>query len=124
MNLDAEFEVIRPIPEAQILQLENKIVENVAMLTRQETNNKDAFPYLTGELKRSELGDDIINIANLEYGLSAGVDYAKYVWDMPARPDTNWTNDKTEAQWYLTIYKNHTGSILQQASISAIRSVK
>ena len=119
--MNVEFEIIKDIPVQQISKFESQTIKNVATLTRQETNTKRAFPYLSGELQRTELSGEPVNLNTLEYGLIAGVDYAKYVWKME---DVHWTNKKTKEKWYLTIYKNNKALITQQAIISALGSIK
>lgn len=122
--MNIEFEIIKDIPVQQISKFENQTIKNVATLTRDETKSKEAFPHLTGELERTESTSEPINLGDLEYGLSAGVEYAFDVWKMPPKPETDWTNDNTEAQWYETIYKKHKGTIVQTAIITALRSIK
>lgn len=119
--MNIEFEILKDIPVQQIAKFENQTVKNIATLTKDTTKTKQAFPYLTGELERAESTSEPIGLNDLEYGLVAGVDYAFDVWKMK---DVNWTNDKTEEQWYHTIFKNNTAIIVQQACISALRSVK
>lgn len=119
--MNIEFEIIKDIPVQQISKFENQTIKNVATLTRDMTKSKEAFPYLTGELEEAESSSNPIDLGNLEYGLSAGVEYAFDVWKYK---DVHWTNDNTEEQWYHSIYKKHTGTIVQTAIITALRSIK
>lgn len=119
--MNSEFIILADLPREQIRKFESNVVKNAATLTRERTKTSEAFPYLTGELERTEVGDDIIVSSELEYGLSAGVTYAKYVWNME---NVHWTNKKTEPKWYLEIYKKHKEDILQTAVVTSLGSVK
>lgn len=119
--MNVEFIILNDLPVQKIFHFEDKTVQNVAILTRERTKTDEAYPYLTGELERREIASPIIKSNTLEYSLSAGINYAKYVWNME---NVNWTNKRTQPKWYLTMYKNKKEEILQNAVFSAIRSVK
>ena len=107
------------IPYNKISQFEDDTVYNVAVYTRDFTKNLDAFPYLTGELRRREVAASIWG-NNKEYGLRKGIDYANAVWKMT---DVNWTNKKTRPQWYYNVFLNHKYTIVNQAKYSALKEI-
>lgn len=98
----------------------DKAIYNVAVLTREMTKNLHAFPRLTGRLELAEVQEQITG-SNKEYGLSAGVDYAKYVWVKGEK--TIWTNPKTEPQWYYSVYRKHENEIVSDAVNRALKEV-
>ena len=75
-----DIEIIKGLPVEQINMFEDRTIYNVAVETREMTKGFRAFPYLSGELERTEIAEPITG-SNKEYGLSAGVDYAKYVYN-------------------------------------------
>lgn len=117
MNVD--IEIIKGIPEKQINLFEDRVIYNVAVETREMAKGQSAFPYKTGKLMMSEVSIPIAG-SNKEYGLSAGVDYAKYVWKMT---DVAWTNPQTRNQWYETVYLNNKSSIKQIATNIALKEI-
>lgn len=113
--MNIEIEIIKGIPVEQIEKFEDKTVYNCAVMTRELTKGSNAFPYLTGNLQRSEIAEPIIG-SNKEYGLSSGVDYAVAVWK---KTNVNWTNPNTQPQWYKSIFDKHAGTIVSGAVIKA-----
>lgn len=118
--MDYELEWIKEIPIEQIRKFEDKIIYNCAVYTREFTKSQDAYPYLSGELQKSEVALPIQTINENEYGLGAGIDYAVKVWKYK---NANWTNPSTQPQWYYTIYRNNNATIMQQAFSSALKEV-
>ena len=114
-----EFKWIKPLPEKQINQFEDRVVYNCAVYTREFTKGTSAFPRLTGTLERAEIASPITG-SNKTYGLSGGVDYAKYVWRMT---DVNWTNKATKPQWYYTTFKNQAEKVVSQAVSAALKEI-
>lgn len=98
----------------------DKVVYNVAVLTREMTKNLRAYPRLTGRLEQTEVSEQVVG-SNKEYGLSAGVEYAKYVW--VKGKNTNWTNSSTEPQWYYTVFDKHDKEIVHNAVNRALKEV-
>ena len=98
----------------------DNVVYNVAVLTREMTKGLHAFPRLTGRLELAEVQEQITG-SNKEYGLNAGVDYAKYVWLKGEK--TNWTNPNTEPQWYYTVYRKHEREIVNNAVSRVLKEV-
>ena len=96
------LEWIKELPIEQIRQFEDKVVYNCALYTREFTKNANAYPYLTGELMRSEVALPVDKLGNQEYGLRSGVSYAMDVWK---KSNVNWTNPSTEPQWYFNVYR-------------------
>lgn len=117
MNVD--IEIIKGIPEKQIEQFEDRVIYNVAVETRELAKGQSAFPYKTGKLMASEISVPVTG-SNKEYGLSAGVDYAMYVWKMT---DVAWTNPQTQNQWYETIYIKNKSTIKQIATSTALKEI-
>lgn len=117
MNVDVR--IVKGIPLEQIETFEDKTVYNCALLTRETAKNLRAFPYLTGELERQEISAPITG-SKKTYGLSAGVDYAMYVWKMN---NVNWTNPNTQAQWYYSVYNKEGASITTDAVVRAIKEL-
>ena len=117
--MNIEIEIIKPIPKDQINSFCDKTVYNTAVLTREETKSADAYPYLTGELQRSEISAPIVG-SNKEYGLEAGVDYAKKVWGYE---NVNWTNPDTKPQWYYSIYREHEATIVSEAVSRTLKEI-
>lgn len=117
--MNVEVEIIKELPKKQILGLEDRVVYNTAVLTREYTKNANAYPYLSGELQRSEIAAPITG-SNKEYGLLSGVDYAKYVWKYN---NAVWTNPSTQPKWYYTTYKNQSAVITQNALVRALKEI-
>lgn len=117
--MDIEVKIIKGIPKEQIEKFEDRVVYNTAVATREYTKSRNAFPYLTGTLRREEVAAPIIG-SNKEYGLTSGVDYAKYVWKMN---DVNWTNPSTKPQWYYSSFNEKGALLLTEAVIKAKKEV-
>lgn len=118
MKIDVE--IIKGLPIDQIEMFEDRTVYNVAVETREMAKGLRAFPYLTGELERQEIAEPITG-SNKEYGLSAGVDYAKRVYNYNK---AKWTNTNTEYQWYHTVYEKNYASIVNNAREKALKEIK
>ena len=118
--MNVEIEIIKDIPKDQINQFEDRVVYNTAVITREMTKSSSSYPYLTGNLARTEMSIPVQG-RNKEYSLLAGVDYAIFVWNMAG---VKWTNSATKPQWYLTNYKLHKESIINTAINRALRSLK
>lgn len=117
--MNVEIEIIKGIPKEQIEQFEDRVVYNVAVTTREFTKSKNAFPYLTGTLRREEVAAPIIG-SNKEYGLTTGVDYAIYVWKFK---NPKWTNPDTKPQWYKSVYEEKKATILNEAIVKAKKEI-
>lgn len=117
MNIEIEF--TKELPIEQIKQFEDRVVYNVALGTREETKGLRAYPYLSGELERTEIAEPIMG-SNGEYSLLAGVDYAMSVWKME---NANWTNPSTEPQWYATVLNKHKETIVSEAVVKALKEI-
>lgn len=117
--MNAKINWIKDIPTKQINNYEDKIVYNVAVLTREFTKSSNAFPYLTGELMKNEIAVPITG-SNKEYGLSAGVDYAIRVYNYKK---ANWTNPGTQPSWYYTVFKKNCYTIVGEAKARALKEI-
>ena len=118
MNIEIEF--TKELPIEQIEQFEDRVVYNVALGTREETKGLRAYPYLSGELERTEIAEPIMG-SNGEYSLLAGVDYAITVWKYGN--NTKWTNPSTEPQWYATVLNKHKETIVSEAVAKALKEI-
>lgn len=114
-----EVEVIKELPVKQINQFEDRTVYNTAVVTREYTKGANAYPYLTGNLRRNEVSAAISG-SDKVYGLVAGVDYAKYVWD---KTNVNWTNSSTQPQWYYSVFRRQGVSIVGNAVSRALKEI-
>ena len=119
--MEFSLEWIKELPIEQIRQFEDKVVYNCALYTREFTKNANAYPYLTGELMRSEVALPIETLGTQEYGLGGGVSYAKDVWK---KTNVKWTNSSTKPQWYYTMWRNNSATILAQAFSSSLKEIK
>lgn len=117
--MNVEIKIIKDIPKDQINKFEDKTIYNTAVLTREYTKTANAYPYLTGELRRSEVSSPIVG-SNKSYGLTAGVGYAKYVWDYK---NVNWTNSSTQPQWYYSVFRQKGASIVSNAVSRALKEI-
>lgn len=117
--MNVEVEIIKGIPKQQIEKFEDKVVYNTTILTREYTKSANTYPYLTGRLRASEVSSPVVG-SNKEYGLTAGVKYATYVWNYN---NVNWTNPSTRPQWYYTTYKNQTATIVSNAVVRALKEI-
>ena len=117
MNIDVKW--VKEIPKKQIDNFTDRVVYDVAVFTREYTKGTSAFPRLSGELERQEIAAPIVG-THKEYGLTSGVDYAKYVWKMK---DVSWTNKSTKPQWYYTEFKNDAEKIVNQAVNTALKEI-
>lgn len=117
MNVEIKF--VKDIPKEQIEHFEDRVVYNTAALTRESTKNANAYPYLTGNLRRSEVSAPISG-SNKEYGLQSGTGYAKYVWNMN---NVHWTNSSTQPQWYYNIFRQKAALIVANAVVKAIKEL-
>lgn len=113
--MNVEVRIIKGIPTQQINKFEDRVVYNTAVATREYTKGRNAYPYRTGELRRQEVASAITG-SNKEYGLGAGVNYAKYVWKMT---NANWTNPSTVPQWYYNMFRQKGALLLNNAVIRA-----
>jgi len=118
--MNVEIEIKKGLPKEQIEKFEDKVVYNVAVMTRETTKANNFYPYLTGELSRQEIKAPIQG-SNKNYGLTSGVDYAKYVWKMS---NANWTNKQTQPQWYYSAFSKQKEVITTAATIQAIKEIK
>ena len=118
MSLQAK--IIKDIPEKQIKKYQDRVVYYTAVETREYTKGMGAYPYLTGQLERSEVGSPITG-SNATYNLLAGVNYAKRVWKYT---NAKWTNTKTQPQWYINVLKKYQNRILQTAKTKASQEIK
>lgn len=117
--MNVEIQIIKDIPKDQIEKFEDRTTYNVAVFTREYTKTSNAFPYLSGTLKRSELSSPIVG-SNKSYGLSAGTDYAVYVYRME---NANWTNKNTMPHWYMANFKTQGNTVTNNAVKSALKEV-
>lgn len=113
--MNVEIEIKKGLSKQEIMQFADKVVYNVAVMTRETTKANNAFPYRTGRLQRSEIALPVIG-NNAEYGLSSGVDYAIDVWSMR---NVKWTNPQTKPQWYYYIFDKSKQMIVSAAVIKA-----
>lgn len=118
--MKVEIEFIKDIPIKQINEFQDRVVYDVALYTREFTKNDNAFPYLTGELMRSEVALPIMG-SNKVYSLGAGVDYAKYVWKME---NANWANPSTQPKWYAREFEKHHANIVGLAISNSLKEIK
>lgn len=117
--MDIEVKIIKRIPKEQIDKFEDRVVYNTAVLTREYTKSRNTYPYRTGKLSRTESAVPVTG-QNKEYGLGAGVDYAKYVYKMN---NVNWTNPSTQPQWYYKNFNQHGAVILTGAVVKAKKEI-
>ena len=120
VTIGAEVKIIKDIPKKQIDFFEDRVVYNTAVLTREYTTGARAYPYLSGKLEMAESGSNITG-SKKEYGLLAGVDYAKYVYRMK---NPHWTNKSTLPQWYHTAFKARSKSIVSEAVAHSLKEIK
>ena len=118
--MNVEIEIVKGIPEEQINQFLDKTIYNVAVLTREETKNLRAYPVRTGTLQKEEVAQEIIG-NNKEYGLGAGVPYAKKVYSME---NVNWTNKSTLPHWYYSVFNKKGAIIMTNAVNQALKGLK
>lgn len=117
--MEVELEIVKDIPVKQINEFEEKTIYNCAVFTREFTKNRNAYPYLSGELARQEIASSIIG-SNKEYGLTSGTDYATKVWKMN---NVKWTNPSTQPQWYKSVFNRNVGEIVHQAVNTALKEI-
>ena len=80
--MDIEVKIVKGIPSEQISKFEDRVVYNTAVVTREYVKSRNAYPYLSGKLARTEMATPILG-SNKQYELTAGVDYATTVWNYP-----------------------------------------
>lgn len=117
--VEIKFEWVKELPIKQINKFEDRVVYNVAVFTREYTKGTDAYPYLTGNLARSEMAKPIRGY-NKTYSLLSGTGYDKYVWNMK---NVNWTNKSTKPQWYFRQFRQSSGKIVKNAVSSALKEI-
>ena len=113
MNCSVKW--LKPIPTKEISAFEDKVVYTCARITLDLTNPH--FPYLTGDLARSSMAKGVQKRGDKIYSLgynSSTAPYAKKVWNYP-QGGVNWTNKRTYAQWYYTVWRNQKETILGMA---------
>ena len=113
--MNVEIKIIKGIPTQQINKFEDRVVYNTASATREYVKGRNGYLYRTGELRKQEVASAITG-SNKEYGLGAGVNYAKYVWNMK---NVKWTNSKTIPQWYYNAFRQKGALLLTNAVIKA-----
>ena len=117
--MNIEIKIIKGIPVEKISKFEDRVVYYAASTTREYVKGRNAYPYLSGRLARAEIAAPIVG-RNKQYGLTSGVDYAKYVWRMK---DVNWTNPSTKPQWYYTAFKEKGALLLTNAVLKAKKEI-
>ena len=117
--MNIEVKIVKGLPVEQINIFEDRVVYDVAVLTREFTKSSKAYPYLTGELERQEVAAPIVG-SNKDYGLTAGVNYATRVYNYK---NANWTNPSTEPQWYYNVFNKNGNTILSESVIRALKEV-
>ena len=117
--MNIEVKIIKGIPTQQINKFEDRVVYNTAVATKEFTKGQNAYPYRTGELRRAEVASAITG-SNKEYGLGAGVNYAKYVWNMT---NVKWTNSSTIPQWYYNTFRQKGTLLLTNAVVKAEKEI-
>lgn len=118
--MEFELQWEKQIPIEQIKAFEDKTIYNMAVYTREFTKGSMAYPYLTGELQRTEVVSPVIKLGDCDYGLTTGVDYATKVWQYN---NVNWTNPSTKPQWYMSVLKTSVDVIVMNAVQSALKEV-
>ena len=118
--MEIKFNIVKGIPAKEITNFEKKVVYNTAVYTREHTKGANAYPYLSGKLQSSEIAAPIVG-SGMNYGLTAGVDYAVSVWKMA---NANWTNPNTQPQWYYSVFNKEYASIVSQAVNVALKEIK
>ena len=117
--MNVEVQIIKGLPTKQIDMFEDKVIYNIAVLTREYTKSTNSYPYLTGTLQQTESSAPIIG-NNKDYGLATGVDYAKKVWTYQ---NVNWSNPGTQPQWYATNFRLQGNMIINNAVNNALKEV-
>ena len=122
MNIKVDIDYKAPILEMvdSVEYFTDKVVYNVAVLTREMTKGLRAFPRLTGKLEQEEIASQIVG-SKKEYGLMAGVDYAVKVYNYGE--NTAWTNPNTQPKWYYSVYDKHKSEIVNNAVNRALKEV-
>lgn len=118
--IGAEVKIIKDIPKKQIDQFEDRVVYFSAVGTREYTKGRRAYPYLTGKLERAEVASPVTG-KDKEYNLLAGTNYAKYVYRMK---NPEWTNKSTLPQWYHTVFRTKSKSIVTEAVVHSLKEIK
>ena len=118
--MNIEVKIIKGIPVEQIDKFEDKVVYNTAVSTREYVKGRNAYPYLTGLLRRSEIAEPVLG-NNKEYSLTAGTDYAPAVWNYN---NVKWTNPSTKPQWYYTAFKEKGAQLMAGATVRALKEIK
>ena len=117
--MNVEIKMLKKIPEREIERFTDKTIYNVAVLTREETKSRRAFPHRTGRLEQTEVSERITG-SNKEYELNAGVGYAVYMYNLDK---ANWTNPRTEPHWYYIMYERYQDRIVKEAVDRALKEV-
>jgi hypothetical protein len=117
--MNTTYKWVKPLPEKQINTFEDRVVYNSAVYTREFTKGTRAYPRLSGELERQEIASPIVG-SSKSYGLTAGVKYAGYVWNMK---NVNWTNPNTKPKWYYSVFVNNSQKIIVQAISSSLKEI-
>lgn len=117
--MEVEVQILQDIPKDQIEKFEDRVVYNIAVNTREFTKSSNSYPYLSGDLQRSEISAPITG-SDKQYGLSGGVSYANRVYKME---NVNWTNKETQPHWYITNFKIQGNTIITNAVHSALKEV-
>ena len=124
MNIKVNVEIPRNLPIRELDRYIDYTVYNMARITLDYTLDKHRFPYRKGTLQESSWAEGVVAEGGKSYHLGAsGVDYAPIVWEYPQK-GTNWTNDDTYAQWYMTEFKNEKELIVKRAVENAKRGFK
>ena len=118
--MNIEVIIKSKIPVEQIEKFEDKVVYNTAVATREYVKGKSGYPYLSGKLSQTEISAPILG-SNKNYGLTAGVDYAKKVWNYT---NVKWTNPNTMPQWYYTAFIRGGDLIVANAIENSLKEIK
>lgn len=113
--ISVKVEMVKELPVKELAQYCDDVVFNVARATLDFTNTGNHFPEATGTLKEASLAEGVVKESYATYHVGAdGADYAPIVWKYPQK-GTNWTNQNTYAQWYVTQFKEKKELIIDKA---------
>ena len=83
----------------------------IARETLDRNNSSEITPWNTGKMSRSAMSGGVKG-SNGHYYIGNYTDYASSVWKMT---NVNWTNPKSENQWFMRTLQRNQASIVDTA---------
>lgn len=110
LEITAKLEWNKPVLRGLEL-VGDKGMYMIARETLDRNNSSEITPWSTGKMSRSAMSGGVKG-SNGHYYIGNYTDYASSVWKMT---NVNWTNPKSENQWFMRTLQKNQVSIVDNA---------